>query len=371
MSPDNLHTWEFSSTSAYLWLLDVEITNTAVESPTPRYMAEGGSNPANLRHHSYWNEGDNNKIINCVVHDCAQGLALWSNGADPECYGNIVYYNGWYSDRPLARARHLRAGRVPVGHDLSREHLLRRGADDITVYSSDPTKMENMRFYGNVTFSENWMGWIMNPAETGSKGWALTKVNNAILDTNFNFASTHPGDPWIGYDAGGADPTIINNYFASENGYSIYPYGFTGSPVVGGTGNENTFIGLIDNNADVTYPTNTWLSWANRPVNNAVFVRANSYETGRANIIVYNWSGGTTVSNIDISGIGLVNGDHFEVRFAGNWSAGALSGLSNVEYSGQTITIPMTAGGACRCPTRSASRQTLPIPSTRRLRRLS
>ena len=68
-----------------------------------------------------------------------------------------------------------------------------------------------------------------------------------------------------------------------------------------------------------------------------VFVRPNKYESGRATIVVYNWSAKATVS-VDLGSV-LHAGDQFELR-----NVQALFGppLLSGTYRGDSIAIPMT-----------------------------
>jgi hypothetical protein len=73
---------------------------------------------------------------------------------------------------------------------------------------------------------------------------------------------------------------------------------------------------------------------------NRVFVRPNSYETGRANIIVYNWELRSAV-NVELSGAGLVNGQAFEIRNVQNYfGTPVLTGT--YDSAKPTLCLPMT-----------------------------
>jgi hypothetical protein len=65
---------------------------------------------------------------------------------------------------------------------------------------------------------------------------------------------------------------------------------------------------------------------------NAIFVKANAYEAGRANIAVFNWSGSSTV-NVDVSSV-LASGDQYALyavedlstpQATGTWTSGTIS----------------------------------------------
>ena len=66
-------------------------------------------------------------------------------------------------------------------------------------------------------------------------------------------------------------------------------------------------------------------------------MRPNEYETGRANITIYNWSTAASVA-VDLAGAGLTVGDSFEVRDAQNFFGAP---VATGTYVGSPITIPM------------------------------
>ena len=76
--------------------------------------------------------------------------------------------------------------------------------------------------------------------------------------------------------------------------------------------------------------------WTSRPTGQAVFVRPNLYEAGRANITVYNWALGDA-ARVTVPGLKL--GQRFEIRDAQNYfGRPVVSGT----YDGKLMTIPLT-----------------------------
>jgi hypothetical protein len=109
----------------------------------------------------------------------------------------------------------------------------------------------------------------------------------------------------------------------------------------------------------------TWAGWkqatglastdqviAGVPSATQVFVRTNTYEAGRANVIVYNWANLSSVS-ADLSSV-LAPGDHYEIRSAQRFfEAPVTSGT----YGGGTVSIPMTPPVAPPVPVGPVDRQ--------------
>jgi hypothetical protein len=97
----------------------------------------------------------------------------------------------------------------------------------------------------------------------------------------------------------------------------------------------NTFYGSISGFTQSQYPSNTYYS--SRPTGVKVFIRPNQYESGRANITIYNWDLVSSV-NVDLSGV-LSSGQGYEIHNAHDFfGAPVVTGT----YTGATIAIPMT-----------------------------
>lgn len=99
----------------------------------------------------------------------------------------------------------------------------------------------------------------------------------------------------------------------------------------------NTFVGPTDNFDSGDFPTNDYYTLGSPPTTNVVIVRANSYETNRANVYVYNWENLTSVS-VDLTGA-VANGTQIFVMNAQNYYA---TPVWSGTYNGGSISIPMT-----------------------------
>ena len=79
-------------------------------------------------------------------------------------------------------------------------------------------------------------------------------------------------------------------------------------------------------------------TFASSPGANVVVVQPNTYEPGRANVIIYNWAHQSSVS-VDLSQV-LKPNDKFEVRNAQSfYAAPVLTGT----YAGGSIALPITS----------------------------
>jgi hypothetical protein len=80
------------------------------------------------------------------------------------------------------------------------------------------------------------------------------------------------------------------------------------------------------------FPSNTWAS----ATPDTVIVNANTYEAGRANIIIYNGDGTSNVT-VTVGNI-IANGSPYTVRDVMNWHGTV---VASGTYNGSTVSIPM------------------------------
>jgi len=143
-----------------------------------------------------------------------------------------------------------------------------------------------------------------------------------------------------------------NTLYNFTSGGMIWALGTTS----GQTWNDNTFLGdptaiaWRHDSTDVTTFDN-WLGQAglvdpgtfagSAPAGVKIVVRANQYEPGRANIIIYNWAQDSTVS-VDVSGV-LTLGDQYVVQNAQDFYGPP---IASGTYSGGTLQLPVVSVAA-------------------------
>jgi hypothetical protein len=76
-----------------------------------------------------------------------------------------------------------------------------------------------------------------------------------------------------------------------------------------------------------------------RPTGVQVFVRPNKYVRGRANIIIYNWSGDGQVT-LDLTKAGVAPGDRYEIRDAQHYFGAP---IATGVFDGRGVTVGLTA----------------------------
>jgi hypothetical protein len=300
--------------NTYYWGLEITDSN-------PNRVDSGGPDTPNG---VYLNSSSNIKFINMIIHDMpGQGMGLWAENTDAEVNGCLVYYNGtnhWDHGIYLQN----KTGTKTLKDNI----VLEQASHGLHAYGSDVAFLDNIRMEGNTVFES---GGLLGGAERNILLGGLSVAHNPVVISNYTYFRGSEGNSNIGYSAGTANAIVTNNYWIAGNVAERFVIN-SGAQVTG-----NLFVGGLDpSNLPSTYPSNTYA--ASRPTSGAqIFVRPNQYETGRANITVYNWGKASSVS-ANISSAGLVSGDTYEIRDAFNFFG---SPVATGTYSGAAVLIPM------------------------------
>jgi hypothetical protein len=331
------------------------------------------------------------KFINMVVHDLSQGFSFWSPSSRAEMYGCLSYHNGWNApDR--GHGHGLYTQNTDTGDNVPKviaENFLFEGFNEgIQAYGSAHAVVQNYVFQGNVVWDN---GILAGNLASGIvlAGGGKSKKNIVLEDNDFYISTSAQGQNSLGWgwDDVNDDIVIKNNRFIG--GYSaleVYRWNkiaFTGNTLYAQdkssmlglylsqkqstseyAWDKNTYYGkgsvkLMKTGPDGkgNYPVSsatdgTWDAWktaskldanssysASAPTGVWTFVRANKYEKGRANVVIYNWDKKDSVA-VDLAKSGLAEGDKYEVRdvqdFYGKPAA------TGTYKAGETAAIPMT-----------------------------
>ena len=279
------------------------------------------------------------KFINNVIRDSgANGIFSSSIGQGTEIYGNLVFYNG--VDQLNGRghghgvyAQNTLNGPIKLIED---NVFFRSFGHGNQLYGTSSTYLDNFQVIGNTFF---------NPGEVagGTRGGQQFVIGDAgvfkghVFKDNMSYARAGAVID-IGYGGSASapecmSPVVTGNYLINMLNGLILKITCSTPTITG-----NTVYGLVSNFSPSSYPSNTYLTSLS---GQRVFVRPNRYEAGRANITVFNWSNQDTAV-VDVSSVGLVNGEGFEVKDVQDWSGPAvMSGF----YGGSPITIPLGGVG--------------------------
>jgi len=164
----------------------------------------------------------------------------------------------------------------------------------------------------------------------------LFPSTNAILDYTINnnayYGGVEQSADWYSFTPIGG----TNQYGMFYHTYQPFRYKYNAVAVPDGTNGLLSFAAWINSHGfDVNSTCTT-----NLPTANFVTLRTNKYERGRANLVVFNWESNNTV-NVDISSLGLAQGQRFEVRDVQNYFG---TPVLTAKYAAahSTISIPLT-----------------------------
>jgi hypothetical protein len=359
---------------------DFEIKNS---DPSRTQIPLNSQNSPHLRGEGLFVSGSLNRFVNLVIHDCQEGVFIGSNGFGSEVYGCLIYNNGYVAGGVYNGHGIYAIHSDPVNTLFIKESLVFNNSSLGIKDDSQNGDAVNIWHEGDVTFNNG--SW---PQNTSRHTGLLAASNNGIADkitvkNCFFYLPAGHGGQQLKLGVGGADngqATVTGN-FIGGGGEAMEierwtPLIFTGN-TVHATNNqagnsEMTLYKARSGTPSVTWINNTYWNqitggggyypaagsssrtftqWkldtgfdagstetVGATSANWVSVRPNLYETGRANIIVYNWNGSSSV-NVNVSSV-LANGDSYSVYAAENYGSPVLTGT----YTGGTIAIPMTGG---------------------------
>jgi hypothetical protein len=264
------------------------------------------------------------KAINVIVHDeGATGFNPYSAATNTEIYGCLAYYNGREDDPALRNGYGIYGQNTsPSTKQISENFFFNNfGIFQIHMCGSSAGPLDDISFTGNTVFGHTLYNNKNVVALYGNYETGVGKNKNPVWMTNFFYHA----DLWLGYNGDGAEnATVTNNYF-----YSGSLVENAGNTYAAKTGNVMTTSG------------------------NQVYVRPNKYvdqyEPRRANIVVFNGSGASTVSVTLPSGV-LNVGDRYQIRDVQNYFG---SPVDSGTYSGGAITIRMPGSSAAITAPRS------------------
>jgi hypothetical protein len=369
-------------TGSYVRLMGFEITNS---DPRCRVLDICGSNPTVRRGDALvMLNSSGSAAVNLVVHDTGQGIADQISNKRTFTYGNLIYANGWDApDRTHGHGIYTQNDGDPKRH---RENLIYNNLSSGLKVYAEGTATNNISCEGNVVFNDAVILGGNRPLKDFQYLGNYHYVDDVDLlwsdkYTSIGLLPRPPGRTWTiagNYFAAGlrltgfSDIVLENNLFAYviPNGrpqtqlVQLYPSVHDFKIVAGG----NTYYRshalakewyyserweaaegiptpktgfytweewrLLGRDCDESHPSFYYINRRIPP--NAVFVRPNEFEAGRAHIIVYNWEELDTVS-ADLSAV-LAPGEPFEILDSQNHAGPPV--LTGV-FDGRPVELPM------------------------------
>jgi hypothetical protein len=272
--------------------------------------------------------GHHNSLINSVVHDTPNNAP---HGNGNLIYGCLFYFNGT-NGSGLGHAMYIQ-NEDPNQPAIFEDNVIFSSyAFGIHAYAGGVGLLNGLHFIGNVAFINGTAQAVGDTKDNYLVG-GVNGQRGTILRENMGWSySMNKRSVALGRYASGnnIDITLSDNYFV---GTTLFQDSWQSISMTG-----NTFYGPVTLNGTsmvADFPNNTYLSAA--PTQNKIFIRPNRFETGRAHIIVYNWTAANS-AEIDVSSVLPVNAE-YELRNAQNYfGAPLLSGT----YSGGTLNVPLS-----------------------------
>ncbi|NLD47187.1 MAG: hypothetical protein GX660_08300 [Clostridiaceae bacterium] len=275
--------------------------------------------------------GQNIKIINCIIHDTAQGIFSSASAINNELYGNIIYNNGFYSES-YGRGR---------GHGIyiQNQDGTKRIANNILFFGygfgihayTESGSIKGFDFERNVWFraGASIEGSSLEGTSDGMLIGGATPVDRTRVIENYSWSpSVYSRSVRLGWGS-----TVENEFIELKNNYfvgNIYVQGrWKGAEVI-----ENQFYGDPIHVSEIEFPDNEYSG--ELPDNNKIVLHENEYDPNRIDLIIYNWEDLNRV-NVALDSF-LSVGKRFEIYSVYDlWGEPVESGV----YSGGTIQVPM------------------------------
>jgi hypothetical protein len=345
---------------AYVWFWGLEFAS----SVTNRTGLPNGSSTI-LDAVDTWAPGT--KFIDNIVHDSRVGISMWKEAVGSEAYGNVIYFNGFQaSDRGHGHGFYVQneTGTMNITNNLMFDQF----DNGMQFYGTGAAYEKNLAVQGNISFNNG------SISTGGNMGDDVIFVNTngvsgvQLLNNYFYFTpSLGVGYNEMGWPAANQDIVAQGNYFiggfqavsfqdwATINfqNNTVYSNQYllnfvTGATPSGYIWDNNTYYGsgVFSYNGSSTFLSGWqgWTTWdthststPNAPTGVWTFVEPNKYESGRANIAIYNWNLAASVQ-VDISSA-MASGTRYEVLDAENYYGPP---VASGTYTGTPITIPMT-----------------------------
>lgn len=271
-------------------------------------------------------QAPNVKLINLIIHDSiGGGIGVNSPAQNAEIYGVLSYYNGWQApDRAHGHGIYGQNA-APYTKQVKESLFFGNLASGFQVTGTGPTPgvADNFQVEGCAVFMN---GSLANAHQANFllgayQGQAQnpSMIRNFIYDTK---AGALSADANIGYTGGSANAVVRDNIFGTS---------VTFAPGSNMSVSGNTFATSVTGLDKTKFSNNTFA----KPTANVISVRPNQYESGRANIVIYNYQKLSSVS-VNVAGIGLNSGDQYELHNAQNFYGDVITGT----YTGSPISIP-------------------------------
>jgi hypothetical protein len=286
---------------SWTWYWGLEITN----SDPRRVTKDPGPWPSDShRGTGVSSRAPSVKFINMVVHDLGSGFGIWAEAVGAELYGNIIYNNGWQGpDRAHGHGIYTqsRSGGRRIGDNV----IFNQYSHGIHAYGTAIAYLDDIQLEGNAVFNNGAPSRGREYDRNVLLGGERT-AENPVLRSNYTYygSAKSGNENNIGYHAGCTNLIAEDNYFAGGSPMELVHCTILSLA-------RNHVYGRISERLSPHSSENVFA--ASPPDVNAVFVRPNAFEQGRAHVVIFNWEHRPNIA-IDLGRSGLRVGERFEVR---------------------------------------------------------
>ncbi|MCZ2075796.1 MAG: hypothetical protein LC130_12450, partial [Bryobacterales bacterium] len=346
---------------SYLRFQGFRVTNSATDD---RVISAGGSNPTTRRGGSISVQGAGIEVINCILDNCGEGLAAWTNATGFKAYGNIILDNGWLSTTDGTHGHGIYTQSTDEKW-FTRNVVLKQFVYTLHAYAESGV-LDYFRFHENV-FCDDWVSvggpvqvndcrftsniCLRAPVSFGGAGglvglqftnnhatlsFGLSKTTAAVVATGNRLyrrrhiyagrksrielaLATGVTVPDLGFDANYYWlPEDGDGYLASHEGVRFYT---PAQWVSEGQQDANSTFNARQPGAD----DDTHVLWVNE------------YDDTRATLTIMNWSQADSVS-VDLSAFAAA-GDYIRIRNVQDY----FGDVRIIQYTGNPVAIDMRA----------------------------
>lgn len=336
-----------AASGTYNFFRDIEFYSSSTET---RQSQQESSFPTDIfRGDGPYFFGVGSRAINCFAHDMSAGISTWKQNFGGGAYGCVIWNNGYLGTQQNHGHGIYAQGAVSAGGLTKpiQRNLFSAGFDkNFQVYGSAQAGTEISHF----RIAQN--GFIGTQGSHGGNvlgtrvGGNANRMQDDQVTDNWFYGSDleifyHP-DPSAYADCITTGNYLVNSHFQVSSWQSLVLTNNTwfwveasdGSAFNGTSLTTNTTIipwtynfnryyitALADQSFRIeTHGPVNFSGWKAQtgydaastitttfPVTNYVILLANAYDTNRANLIIYNWSGATSIA-VDMSALGWGGG---------------------------------------------------------------
>jgi parallel beta-helix repeat protein len=344
-------------TGANVWLIGLEVINSNTNRTAERPIGIAMT-------------GANTRAINCIVHDCGDGIFAGSDQRGGEVNGCLIYNNGWVDARVGGTGHGIYMQNASGTKIIKNNILVNNYGYGIHAYTGSNDVLNGFDFIGNVVFGSGLLGGkVRAEALVGgtkvparrirfddndfygyggiSLGYTFNRNEDLTFTNNRVIGMTTEVKYWL-------RAVITGNRFQRDEDdviTLIYP---SHSPQVSydWDKNEYRYPGKrvpfsIEEGAGFLY-FDQWKSQTGFDRSSTfgehafsgganVYMRPNVYNTKKAIIVVYNWQHQSSLV-LDLASI-MKPGTGYEVRNASDYFGNA---VLRGTYDGQPVKLPMS-----------------------------